>query len=439
MYCKQEEWIILMIKKLKIWLIRASEALPIDKTGKLMRTGLLAEYLAEVGHEVLWWTSTYKHGEKKYRCNEQRVIDVNVHEKLILLHSPKAYKKNISFSRIKYYKKLAKEFSKNCETYAVPDIIICSYPTAEFAKVAECYGKKHNVPVILDVRDLWPDIFERAFPKGIRWLSVILLLPLKIQAGYVFRNAFGITGVTPAMVDWGVQYACREKNSYDRCIHIGCNRKLMSEKAYNEAFQYWLEKGIVKSTWNVCFIGTLSSNSLDLVTVIKAIKKLSFDYPEIRLIVCGAGDAENDLKEVAGKSKNIVFAGWLGEDKMRSLMRISSCGIYCYKNTVDFMGAFGNKIIQYMSEGLPIISSLHGYSESYIQQYDMGIFYEEGDIESCMEAIRTLYLEEGYRKKIGRNSLRRFEIDFEARIVNCHFMKLIEDVVQCGKYSEASL
>lgn len=428
-----------MEQRLKIWIIRASEDLPIDKTGKLMRAGLLAEYLAKIGHEVIWWTSTYKHGEKRYRYNEQKVIDVNTNEKLVLLHSPKAYKKNISFSRIKYYRKLAKEFSKNCEKYAVPDIIICSYPTIEFAKEAECYGKRHNVPVILDVRDLWPDIFERAFPDRVRWLSKVLLLPLKIQTSKVFQNALGITGVTPAMVKWGVRYANRKRNSYDRCIYIGCNKNTMSEVVYNDALQYWLEKGIDKSTWNLCFIGTLSSNSLDLETVIKAVKELSADYPKIRLVVCGAGDAECDLKKVASKSTNIIFPGWLGEDKMRSLMRISCCGVYCYKNTVDFMGAFGNKIIQYMSEGLPIISSLHGFSKDYISQHNIGIFYEEGNIQSCMESIKVLYLKEEYRKRMGRNSLKRFEIDFETNIVNQHFVQLIEEVVQGGKCAEVNV
>ena len=130
-----------MKQKLKIWIIRASEALPIE-SGKLMRAGLLADYLAKQGHDVVWWTTTFIHGEKRYRFDEQKVIDVNEHEKLILLHSPYAYKKNISLARIRYYRRLAKEFQKNCEQYDVPDIIVSSYPTVEFAEVAERYGKK---------------------------------------------------------------------------------------------------------------------------------------------------------------------------------------------------------------------------------------------------------------------------------------------------------
>ena len=42
-----------------------------------------------------------------------------------------------------------------------PDIIVVSLPTIEFSYEACRYGEKNNVPVIVDVRDLWPDSFKQ--------------------------------------------------------------------------------------------------------------------------------------------------------------------------------------------------------------------------------------------------------------------------------------
>lgn len=424
-----------MKRKLKVWIIRASEALPIDKSGKLMRAGLLADYLAKQGHDVTWWTTTFIHGEKRYRFDEQKVIDVNEHEKLVLLHSPYAYQKNISLARIRYYRRLAKEFQRNCERFDIPDIIVSAYPTVEFAEVAEQYGKKHQVPVILDVRDLWPDIFAWAFPDSMKWLSKIALFPLKCQTSRVFREATGITGVVPQSLQWGLNYAHRKKQKWDRCIYIACQRKALTEEVLQENLDYWSEFGITCGTWNICFIGTLSSKSLDLTTVIKAASSLMKKHPDMRLVICGAGDAEIDLKKLAGDNSNIVFPGWLGEDRMRSLMKISKCGMYCYKNH-DFRDAFGNKIIQYMSEGLPVVSSLEGFSCHYIQKYAMGTLYSEGDAESCARSIEKLYLDEDGRKDMAQNSLKCFEKDFDTEVVNRQFEMYLKDMVNVFNHNK---
>ena len=66
-------------RKLKVWLIKESEALPLG-TGRLMRTGSLAEYLSRKGHDVTWWASTFIHKEKRYFCDGYREIDVDEHQ-----------------------------------------------------------------------------------------------------------------------------------------------------------------------------------------------------------------------------------------------------------------------------------------------------------------------------------------------------------------------
>ena len=81
---------------------------------------------------------------------------------------------------------------------------------------------------------------------------------------------------------------------------------------------------------------------------------------------------------------------------MNSLMMISKCGVYSLKNAGFFRNAISNKAIQYMSAGIPILTSLSGYMKQLIEDEDIGLYYLEGDIDDCKEKIRLLYLNRAY-------------------------------------------
>lgn len=408
-------------KRLNIWLIKEGEPLPIEDNVRLMRTGSLAKYLAEHGHKVTWWTSTFIHGEKKYIYHNHKEINLDQNGRLVLLHSPIAYRKNISAKRIIYHKLLAFEFLKKSRAYKKPDIILCAWPTPQFAKAAVKYGEKNGVPVIIDIRDLWPDIFERIFPKSLKFLSKAVLFPLKNSTRKIMSAAAGIVGKEDRSLQWGCSYANRTVTNTDKRIFIGGSRPIMSKDKLSESLEWWGALGIVKENWNICFFSTLSTKSLDLETVIGAVHILGEKYPKINLIIGGKGDGEDYYRALAAGMPNVHFAGWLNQEQMNSLMVISKCGVYCLKNTEDFKDTFTNKAVQYLSGGLPLVNSLSGFSKGFIESNKIGMNYKEGSEDSCVHAIETMYLDEECRKRMAEAAIGVFENYFEETVVNSQF------------------
>ena len=400
-----------------------------------MRTGALAAYLAERGHKVIWWSSGFVHGTKEYLFKEHREIQVSDNEKLMLLYSPIAYRKNVSFSRILYHKELAKQFWKRANKEEKPDVIVCSYPTMPFAKAAIKYGKKYKVPVILDVRDEWPDIFERAFPEKIRPIGRIALWPLKYSVRRVFRAADALVGVVPAILEWALGYAGRNATKLDKAIFIGSSKPELSADELKYEVEEWENQGVSNQTWNLCCFSTLSSESSDIETMIKAVEKVSERYPEIRFVIGGSGDAFNKLCEISKNISSVVMAGWLDQRQMVSLMSISQCGVYCMKNTMDFKNAFGNKVSQYLSAGLPVLTSVTGFAKDYLETDDCGIAYIEGNVEDCVEKILYLYNQSDRQKNMSEKAKGCFYSDFLFPVVNQQFDDLIMNVVQTYKDS----
>lgn len=87
---------------MKIWLIKEGEPLPMDLNPRLMRMGLLAEYLERRGHQVTWITSTFDHGRKVYRYKETKKTELSERYQIVALHPFMAYKRNVSIERIVY-------------------------------------------------------------------------------------------------------------------------------------------------------------------------------------------------------------------------------------------------------------------------------------------------------------------------------------------------
>lgn len=77
----------------KIWFVSDSEPIPeLTGKGRLMRAGKLAQYAAELGNKVTWWSSTWLHYEERFYSNKEEKIDLNANLRLHLLHVKKAYK-----------------------------------------------------------------------------------------------------------------------------------------------------------------------------------------------------------------------------------------------------------------------------------------------------------------------------------------------------------
>lgn len=412
-----------------------------DKNAQPGRMNRLAQYLTENGYEVVLWFTTFVHPEKRYLCGKTKIIQMNENERIVLLHSSVPYKKNTSPMRFLYHSMLASEMKKMIEDggqeFPKPDIIFCSYPTEQFCRVALKYGERHQVPVIMDARDQWPDIFVRAFPNKMQALAKMTLNPMKDKTADDFSRAAAICAMSPVMLRWALRYAGREKSALDRYIFIGCEKTVLSEDEMIRQSQAWRDKGISEETWNVCLFSTLSKSALNLDTVIKAVCRVHDVYPQIRLVIGGRGDDEERLKAMTDALTYIFMAGWLDRNQMTSLMAISKVGLLCYRNTPDFRDGWGNKVGQYLSYSLPLITSSEGFAKRYIEKHSCGIAYKENDADELSKNLIRLIEEPAWQKGLSDNAGKCYEADFEEKKVLKKFEDMITDV--CIAYYEESV
>ena len=187
---------------MRVWLIKTGEPIAAGNPNERPhRMGMLAQFLLSQGHEVVWWMSTVDHLRKELVYPQEKILQVSDAYKIYLLHGP-LYKKNVSLMRLINHRMIANRFLTASKSEKKPDVIVCSFPTIDFAHAAVKYAKANSVPVIVDVRDLWPDVLLTAIPPSFSRIGKFLLTPYYRMAKYCLRNTDYLTAVSPGYLQW---------------------------------------------------------------------------------------------------------------------------------------------------------------------------------------------------------------------------------------------
>ena len=411
---------------MNVWLVTVGEPLPIDEKGdRLHRGGLLAEQLVHAGHNVLWWSATFNHAYKTQRAEKDERIAVNDNLSLQLLYAP-GYKKNVSLQRVMNHYTMARKFRRQAINEQKPDIIIASFPTIELSLEAVKYGCRYDVPVIVDVRDLWPDIFLELAPKYLRWLPRLILAPLFHNTARVFSQATAVVGLTDSFRSWGLTKGGREKGVNDRVFPMGYPKVMLSDEARKTTNDYWQQQGVDKNKFIVCFFGYLG-RQFDLDSVFKAAQIVQEANPQVQFVICGDGDNFSHFKAKAKDLKNVIMPGWVVRDQIIGLMEMSSIGLAPYIQSANFINNMPNKIFEYLSGGLVILSSIDGEPGSLLKTHHCGYVYS--DAQTLAKIIINVAKDKDLQRSMGERAIKAYEDEFRADRVYSKMVSYMEDLV----------
>lgn len=407
---------------MKIWLITSGEPIPLKKE-RPHRAGILAKILHRNGDKVIWWTTTFDHQKKQYLFNENTEEQSDEGYQRFYLHSKTPYHKNVSLSRIKNHKEVASSFHLEARIKEKPDVIFCSYPTIELAYEAVKYGVDYNIPVIIDVRDLWPNIFISPFHKFLRPFIKIGLLNYARKAKYVFVNSTGITGVSPKYLEFGLNYGNRKRSSKDAVFPLGYDSEGKKEVSLQNLDYSHLN--IKEDKFNIWFVGTFG-RTYDLSTVITCAKNIELVHPNVNFIFTGDGENMVKWKELAHGCSNIIFTGWVGKNELHYISTIAKVGLMAYSKGAP--QGLPNKIYEYMASGLPILSSLEGETKEILKEENIGLSYKANDPIDLANKIDFLLKDTSSLISLGNNSKRVFDEKFDSAVVYKKLVKYLHNI-----------
>jgi len=324
---------------------------------------------------VTWISSDFHHWSHSRRQRSSLSVEDSCN---IVMIKTLAYNKNISLKRfLSHFLFSLKTFLFLLKSKRKYDAILTIAPV-ENLFLTSLYAKFTKVRLIIDVLDLWPDLFIEAFPKKLHFLGKILLYPYRLMADFSYKSANHITSVSKTYTHFAFSRSSRvdvENSSY---FYLGApaNNERVSPKKKEQRFS--------------CLFAGQFGHNYDIQTILEVALKCQTNQLDIDFYLAGDGFKLQLIKKYIALHHldNTYLVGWLSSQELIDLSAKCHVGLNSY--TKNATQSVPTKLFDYMSMGLCILNSLNGESANLVVEEKLGFNYSAEDTSSLYELIKQI-------------------------------------------------
>ena len=262
------------------------------------------------------------------------------------------------------------------------DALVVTSPPLFVGISAYILSKLKRIPLIFEVRDLWP---ESAIDTGVISNKALIKFSYKFEA-FIYRNAKLINVLTPAfrkaLIEKGIP---KEKIIY---IPNASDFSLAEKVAKNFNPETFRKEEGIDDKFVITYIGAHGLAN-HLIQLIDTAERLADSNVLIQLI--GRGPTKDMLIEEVKKRNlnNVRFIGYVDKEKAFKYILASDLGTAVLKKVDTFKTIYSNKTFDYMSCKKPILLGIDGVSRELIEEAQCGIFAEPENADDLAEKIRS--------------------------------------------------
>jgi glycosyltransferase involved in cell wall biosynthesis len=152
-------------------------------------------------------------------------------------------------------------------------------------------------------------------------------------------------------------------------------------------------KGRFTGTFNILYIGGIDSVR-GIEILIKSAKFMIPFISKFKIIIVGDGKILPEMKQLAKSMQlenNIVFEGWISQDKIGSYISVSDVCVIPHRKSPQTDNSSPNKLFQYFYFKKPVVSSNCNSIEKIIFTEKCGMIYQDNLPEELAERVKYLY------------------------------------------------
>lgn len=368
---------------MKVWVLQTGEPLQIDAGGlRPMRAINLSNTLVARGHQVVLWSSDFDHFTKKHRTGRNSVIQYSPNLEIKLISS-RGYKTNVGLSRLFDHAQLAFNLRREIRKQSLPDVAFIGYPPIETAWVMTNWLFRKKIPTLLDVKDAWPEVLLRAFPRIFQKIARILLTPYFLMMKSTFRKSTALSSISELFLQWILKIAKRSRSPLDNVSVLTSPFEKYKQEELNKSRIFWDSKSVTNTDQVRCFyVGSLTK-ALNFDGIIYAAQN-----SDIEFIIAGAGPTAKALQNLTLDLPNVKMPGWISSAQAKILAERSTFMLAPYANLDDFSMALPNKFLDAMKFSKPLLTSIPGYAARFVEVNDIGSIYSNEKLSSLLEVLR---------------------------------------------------
>lgn len=368
-----------------VWIINHYAQTP--EQGGLSRHYFFAKELIARGYNVRIFTSSVIHNSDINMIDESEKIlfkDVDQNGVPYTYIKSSAYKGN-GLARIKNMLGFAFDIKKIWKTYKQekPDVIYTSTPDLLTAWQAQNFAKKHKLPCVVEVRDLWPLSIVEYNNISSKNPIIIALYMLEKR---IYKRADALVFTMPGGKDYIIDKKWDKKVALEKIFNInnGIDVEEQERQVKENAFS---DPDLDDGSFKVIYCGSIRKVN-NVGSLIEAAELLKEDK-ELKFLIYGAGNQREELETYCKENgvDNVIFKGYVDKKFVPYICTKAGANIISVKQTgVSKYGVSWNKLFDYMNAGKPVISTVK-VNFDFIEGNECGISCENQNAKTIADAI----------------------------------------------------
>lgn len=364
-----------------------------EVTAARARVELFARSLSERGHDVVVICEVPNHPEGVVREGYRNRIVVKRDIDGIDVRHVWVYAtpKKSSATRMLFYGTYAAMATAVGVALPRPDVVLVSSPPLPAAAAAALVARRHRVPWVFDVRDLWP---EAAVVLGELTNPRLVTMAERLESR-LYESADAIVTVTePFKRKIEARTSEIEKISL---LPNGTTREWLKAGQQTIARS---EAGLPEDGFLWMYAGNMGI-AQGLETAVEAAGLLGDGFT---LVCVGQGPKAEALRQQASvlPSGSVTFTGLVEAEEAMRLMRAADALLVPLADQPALDQFVPSKLFDCCAIGRPTIVSAGGEASRLAGEAGAGIIVAPGDAPALAEAVRTLSTDRQLRERLSR-------------------------------------
>lgn len=356
----------------------------------------MARRLVAAGHEVHMITSWVKETDQSdwYMTNES---GIHVH------WFPNYYNNKMSYlDRIKAFFRFAFHAAKKGKSFKNVDVVFATSTPLTIALPAVSTAKKLNVPMVFEVRDLWPEL-----PIAMGALNNPILQ--KVAHGlerWAYKNSKAIVALSPGMKEgivktgYSKQQVAVIPNSSDIEL-FDINSQKVSEFRNSLA---WLQNRPL-----IVYTGTFGHIN-GVGYLVELAEKLKIINPEIRLLLVGDGIEFDQVTLLAQEkgvlNNNLFMMKQVPKKDIPVILNAASLCTALFIDKPEMRANSANKFFDALAAGKPIMINYGGWMVDLIEKNNCGLVTWNLDIQAAAQKVAD-FIDDSKHYEVSATNARR--------------------------------
>jgi glycosyltransferase involved in cell wall biosynthesis len=286
-----------------------------------------------------------------------------------------------------------------------PDVVYATSPPLTMALPALAAAARHRVPLVWEVRDLWP---EAPIQMG-ALRNPLLRRAARALERFAYRRATRLIALSPGIRDGMIAAGAPAERI-----------ALVPNAADLDLFR----PGPAPERFRVSYFGTMGEAN-DLTAAVEAARLL----PDVEFMLVGDGKRRAELERSA--PSNVVFGGPAGDkDEVAELAASSSACLTLFKDVPVLATNSPNKLFDTFAAGRPAIVNMDGWMRELVERNEAGVYVRAGDARELAEKIAWLREHPEQVDRMGRNARALAEREFDRDELAARALAVLEEAAR---------